>query len=135
MATSNDQHGNQTSYYAHPLADVQSTAIGENTRIWQFCVVLKGARIGSNVNVCSHCFIENDVVIGNDVTVKNGIYIYDGIVLEDNVFVGPNVTFTNDKAPRSKVFPDAFPRTLIKKGASSVAVPSSCRASPLARTP
>lgn len=114
MTTSNDPSG----YYAHPLADVQSTAIGEHTRIWQFCVVLKGARIGANVNVCSHCFIENDVVIGNDVTVKNGIYLFDGITLEDNVFVGPNVTFTNDKAPRSKVYPEAFPKTLIKKGAS-----------------
>ena len=81
-------------------------------------MVLAGARIGSNDNVSSHCFIENMVVIGDNVTIKNGIYLYDGITLEDNVFVGPNVTFTNDKNPRSKVYPSEFPRTLIKRGAS-----------------
>ena len=38
--------------------------------------------------------------------------------IEDNVFIGPNATFTNDKHPRSKVYPETFLRTLIKKGAS-----------------
>lgn len=97
-------------FFAHHLSDVQTTEIGRGTTIWQFCVVLKGAKIGSNTNICSHCFIENDVIIGDNVTVKNGIYIYDGITLEDNVFIGPNVTFTNDKSPRSKVYPGAFPK-------------------------
>jgi UDP-2-acetamido-3-amino-2,3-dideoxy-glucuronate N-acetyltransferase len=105
-------------YFVHPLADVHASVIGRDTTIWQFCVILKGAKIGANVNICSHCFIENDVVIGDNVTVKNGIYIYDGITLEDNVFVGPNVTFTNDKTPRSKTYPAAFPKTIIRKGAS-----------------
>ena len=53
----------------HPLSDVQSKNIGENTNVWQFCVVLPNAKIGKNCNICSHCFIENDVVIvefGND---------------------------------------------------------------------
>ena len=105
-------------FYQHDLADVQSTHIGPDTRIWQFCVVLKGARIGANVNICSHCFIENDVRVGDNVTIKNGVSLYDGITLEDDVFVGPNVTFTNDKHPRSKQRPDAFLPTLIKRGAS-----------------
>ena len=105
-------------YFIHSLADVQTTAIGKDTKIWQYCVVLKGAKIGSNVNICSHCFIENDVNIGNNVTVKNGVYIFDGITLEDNVFIGPNVTFTNDKKPRSKICSNDFPMTIIKKGAS-----------------
>jgi len=104
--------------FVHPLADVHTTQIGAGTTIWQFCVVLKGAHIGTNVNICSHCFIENDVFIGDNVTVKNGISIFDGITLEANVFVGPNVTFTNDKNPRSKAHPSVFPRTLVKKGAS-----------------
>ena len=56
----------------HPLSDVQSSDIGENTSIWQYCVVLAGAKIGSNCNICSHCFVENDVVIGDRVTIKNG---------------------------------------------------------------
>jgi len=105
-------------YFIHPMADVQTADIGAGTRIWQFCVVLKNAKIGGNCNICSHCFIENDVRIGDNVTVKNGIYLYDGVVLEDNVFVGPNATFTNDKSPRSKVYPEAFAKTVVKKHAS-----------------
>lgn len=105
-------------YFVHPLADVQTRQIGAHSKIWQFCVVLAGARIGRNCNICSHGFIENQVVIGDDVTVKNGVYLYDGITLEDQVFIGPNATFTNDKTPRSKVYPESFPTTLVKRGAS-----------------
>ena len=59
----------------HPLADVQSNDIGENTSIWQYVVVLPSAKIGNDCNICSHCFIENDVVIGDRVTIKNGVQI------------------------------------------------------------
>lgn len=102
----------------HPLADVQTKNIGANTNIWQFCVVLKNAKIGENCNICSNCFIENDVNIGNNVTVKNGVSLYDGIIIEDNVFIGPNATFCNDKYPKSKNYPKEFQKTIIKKGAS-----------------
>jgi UDP-2-acetamido-3-amino-2,3-dideoxy-glucuronate N-acetyltransferase len=114
----NDNQGGKPPYFKHHLADVQTDAIGSDTTIWQFCVVLKHARIGSNCNICACCFIENDVVIGNNVTVKNGVYIWDGTTLEDNVFIGPNVTFTNDKNPRSKVYQAEFTKTLVKRGAS-----------------
>ena len=80
----------------HSLSDVQSTSIGEGTAIWQFCVVLSGAEIGRDCNICSHCFIEGDVIIGDRVTVKNGVRIFDATYIEDDVFIGPNVTFTND---------------------------------------
>ena len=102
----------------HKLSDVQSKSIGENTNIWQYCVVLPNAIIGSNCNICSNCFIENDVKIGNNVTIKNGVSLYNGITIEDDVFIGPNVAFCNDKYPRSKQYPDKFLRTIIKKGAS-----------------
>ncbi|MGB4017450.1 MAG: DapH/DapD/GlmU-related protein, partial [Petrimonas mucosa] len=82
--------------YIHPRTDVLSQNIGENTTIWQFCVVLPEARIGSNCNICAHVFIENDVVIGNNVTIKSGVQLWDGVTIEDNVFIGPNVTFTNE---------------------------------------
>ena len=104
--------------FIHPLSDVQSENIGEDTKVWQFCVVLPKAVIGQNVNVCSHCLIENDVVIGNNVTVKSGVQIWDGITIEDDVFIGPNVTFTNDKTPRSKQYPDEFLKIRVCKGAS-----------------
>ncbi len=102
----------------HPLSDVQSKNIGEGTNIWQFCVVLEGARIGKNCNICSNCFIENDVVIGDNVTVKNGVSLYDGMRIEDDVFIGPNATFCNDKYPKSKNKDFKLEPIIIKKGAS-----------------
>jgi acetyltransferase-like isoleucine patch superfamily enzyme len=102
----------------HPMSDVQSESIGAGTSVWQFCVVLPGAKIGSECNICSHCLIENDVIVGNRVTVKCGVQLWDGLRVEDDVFIGPNVTFTNDKQPRSKQYPDQFPQTIIRKGAS-----------------
>lgn len=105
-------------YKIHPLADVQSTQIGEGTVVWQFSVILAGARIGNNCNINCHTFIESDVVIGNNVTVKAGVYLWNGINIEDQVFIGPNVTFTNDLAPRSKAYPESFDQTFIKTGAS-----------------
>jgi len=62
--------------------------------------------------------IENDVVLGDRVTVKSGVQLWDGLRIEDDVFIGPNVTFTNDKYPRSKRYPTEFERTTIKRGAS-----------------
>ncbi|WP_363348426.1 acyltransferase [Methylocystis echinoides] len=104
--------------FIHPLSDCQSVSIGPGSRIWQFCVILPGARIGAGCNVNAHCFVENDVVIGDNVTVKSGVYLWDGVRLEDNVFVGPNVTFTNDMFPRSKAYPEKFARTIVRRGAS-----------------
>ncbi len=100
----------------HKLADCQAP-IPESTRVWQFCVIMPDAKIGENCNICSHCLIENDVIIGDNVTVKCGVYLWDGIRIEDNVCIGANVTFTNDKYPRSKEPFDLLPIT-IKKGAS-----------------
>ncbi|MET3035641.1 acyltransferase [Chryseobacterium sp. NRRL B-14859] len=102
----------------HPLSDVQTESIGENTQVWQYCVVLKGAVIGDHCNINCQVFIENDVKIGDNVTIKPGVQIWDGVTLEDNVFIGPNVTFTNDLIPRSKKYPEVFAKTIIKKGAS-----------------
>lgn len=104
--------------FIHKLADVQSKNIGQDTKIWQFCVVLEKAVIGKNCNICAHVLIENDVVVGDNVTVKSGVQLWDGIRIEDNVFIGPNVTFTNDLYPRSKKYPEKFMQTVVKKGAS-----------------
>lgn len=104
--------------FIHHLSDIKTSNIGQGTRIWQYSVILENAVIGNNCNICAHTLIENDVVIGNNVTVKSGVYIWDGIEIQDNVFIGPNVTFSNDKFPRSKVYPRSFSKTIIKKGAS-----------------
>jgi len=104
--------------FIHKNAEVQTDAIGNNTRVWQYSVILRGARIGNNCNINSHCFIENDVVVGDNVTIKSGVQLWDGITIEDNVFIGPNVTFTNDKYPRSKIYPEQFSQTTVMRGAS-----------------
>lgn len=102
----------------HHLADVKTTSIGENTNIWQFCVVLPRAIIGANCNICANVVIENDVKVGDNVTIKSGVQLWDGITIEDNAFIGPNVTFTNDLFPRSKNPDWEMKRTVVKYGAS-----------------
>lgn len=104
--------------YIHPLSDVQSDNIGDDTRVWQFSVILSGAVIGKNCNICAHTLIENDVWIGDRVTIKSGVFVWDGITIEDDAFIGPCVTFTNDKTPRSKKYPESFLKTRVGKGAS-----------------
>jgi len=105
-------------YKIHPLSDVQTQNIGDDTMIWQFVVVLSKATIGKNCNINCQVFIENDVVIGDNVTIKSGVQVWDGIVIKDDAFIGPNVTFTNDLVPRSKRYPEEFKKTVVNKGAS-----------------
>jgi UDP-2-acetamido-3-amino-2,3-dideoxy-glucuronate N-acetyltransferase len=104
--------------FIHSHAICESKKIGIKTRIWAFSHVLPGAVIGQDCNICDHVFIENDVVLGDNVTVKCGVQLWDGLRVGNNVFIGPNVTFANDKYPRSKVYPDQFLQTIIKDGVS-----------------
>ncbi len=102
----------------HNLSDVKTKNIGNNTNIWQFCVIFENSVIGNNCNICAGVLIENDVIIGDNVTVKSGVQLWDGVKLEDDVFIGPNVTFTNDLVPRSKSRTTPFKKIIVKKGAS-----------------
>ena len=104
--------------YIHPLANVVEAEIGQLTNVWQFVVILKGATIGSNCNICAQCLIEGDVIIGDNVTVKSGVQLWDGTRIGNNVFIGPNATFTNDLFPRSKEYPEEFKGIKIKDFAS-----------------
>lgn len=107
-----------TEPFIHEKAEVQTQFVGAGTKIWQYSIVLAGAKIGSNCNINALCFIENDVVIGNNVTVKCGVQLWDGITIEDGVQIGPNATFTNDKYPMAKNPEFKVIRTTIKKKAS-----------------
>lgn len=102
----------------HELADVKSLSIGEQTRVWQYSVILEGAVIGRNCNVCAHTLIEGDVIVGDNVTIKSGVFLWSGTRIADEVFIGPNATFTNDLMPRSKVYPESFSGISVKQGAS-----------------
>lgn len=104
-----------TNLKIHPLSQVLSKNIGEDTQIWQFAIVLEGAVIGKGCNINCHTFIEDDVILGDRVTVKSGIYLWNGIRIDDDVFLGPNVTFVNDKYPRSKKYPEKFQNVVINR--------------------
>ncbi|MCC2316943.1 WxcM-like domain-containing protein [Cellulomonas chengniuliangii] len=107
-----------TDFFVHGLGVCETARVGRGTRVWAFAHVLPGAAIGEDCNICDHVFIENDVVVGDRVTIKSGVQLWDGVRLADDVFVGPNVTFTNDRFPRSRKYPEAFPITRIDQGAS-----------------
>lgn len=104
--------------YVHERGICESDQVGPRTRIWAFAHVLPGARVGADCNICDGVFIEGKVEIGDRVTIKPGVQLWDGVRLEDDVFVGPNATFTNDPFPRSCVWLDEYPSTVVKSGAS-----------------
>lgn len=105
-------------YFIHPLADVSAQLIGAGSRVWQYVVILPGATIGLECNICAHCLIEGDVVIGDRVTVKSGVQLWDGLRVGNDVFIGPNASFANDRFPRSRRRPEKFLQTIIADGAS-----------------
>jgi UDP-2-acetamido-3-amino-2,3-dideoxy-glucuronate N-acetyltransferase len=105
-------------FFVHPKGLCESANVGPGTRIWAFAHVLPGAKIGADCNICDGVFIENDVAIGDRVTVKCGVQLWDGITIGHDVFIGPNATFTNDRFPRSRVWPGEFQRTIVENGAS-----------------
>jgi UDP-2-acetamido-3-amino-2,3-dideoxy-glucuronate N-acetyltransferase len=105
-------------YLVHPQALCETSAVGANTRVWAFAHVLPGATLGANCNICDHVFIEDDVVVGDRVTIKCGVQLWNGLRIADDVFIGPNASFTNDRFPRSKQYPEQFDRTTVESGAS-----------------
>ena len=104
-------------YYRHPLALVESDAIGEGTRIWAWAHVMEKVKVGRDCNIGEHCFLENGCSVGDRVTVKNGISIWELVTIEDDVFLGPNMTFTNATNLRAGFRRPLIP-TLVRKGAS-----------------
>lgn len=111
----------------HATAEVSDKAkIGEGTSIWNQTQVREKARIGKNCVFGKNVYIDRNVLIGDNVKVQNNSSIYEGVTIQDGVFVGPHVSFTNDKLPRA-INPDGslkkesdwkLVETLVKKGAS-----------------
>jgi acetyltransferase-like isoleucine patch superfamily enzyme len=106
------------SFFVHDKGLCESAKIGDGTRIWAFAHVLPGAVIGRDCNICDGVFVENDVTVGDRVTVKCGVQLWDGVRLSSDVFVGPNATFTNDRFPRSRRWPESYAETRVDEGAS-----------------
>jgi len=104
----------------HPSSYIDDDVqIGEGTKIWHFCHVQRGARIGKNCSLGQNVNIGNNVKIGNGVRIQNNVSVYEGVELEDNVFCGPSCVFTNVLVPRAH-YPvhGQYQRTLVKEGAS-----------------
>lgn len=106
--------------YIHESSYVDDdVVIGAGTKVWHFCHIQSGARIGSNCSFGQNVNIGNRVVIGNGVRIQNNVSVYEGVELEDDVFCGPSCVFTNVLVPRAK-YPvhGAYKKTLVKQGAS-----------------
>jgi UDP-2-acetamido-3-amino-2,3-dideoxy-glucuronate N-acetyltransferase len=104
----------------HPTAVVDEGAeIGAGTRVWHFCHVMGGARLGRECVLGQNVFVAASVTIGDRVKIQNNVSVYDGVTLEDDVFVGPSVVFTNVHHPRAEVpRRDQYLPTLVRKGAT-----------------
>lgn len=110
-----------TDYYVHPTSVVdEDVEIGEGTKIWHFCHIQSGAKIGEKCSLGQNVNISNNVKVGNGCKIQNNVSLYEGVELEDYVFCGPSCVFTNDLTPRAK-YPKGragYKKTLIKRGAS-----------------
>lgn len=120
MSVENRVEGLDPSVFVHPMGLCESDRVGPRSRIWAFAHVLRGAEVGADCNVGDHAFIEGGARLGDRVTVKNAVLIWDRVTVEDEVFLGPNVVFTNDLAPRAgfrKARGQLVP-TLVRRGAT-----------------
>lgn len=107
-------------YYLHESSYVdECVIIGNNTKIWHFCHIMKGTKIGNNCSIGQNVVIGPEVIIGNNVKIQNNVSLYEGLIVEDDVFIGPSVVFTNVLNPRSFVSrKDEFKKTILKLGCS-----------------
>ena len=109
------------SYYVHPSSYVdEDVVIGEGTKIWHFCHVQSGARIGRECSLGQNVNVSNHVIVGDYCKIQNNVSLYEGVELEAGVFCGPSCVFTNDLTPRAR-YPkgrENYRKTLIKEGAS-----------------
>ena len=91
-------------FFVHESAYVdEDVTIGSGPKIWHFCHVQSGARIGCGCILGQNVNIANDVAIGNNVKIQNNVAVYTGTVVEDDVFLGPSCVLTNVTNPRSQV--------------------------------
>ena len=120
----------------HATAIVETDTIGPETNVWAYAHVMPGAIVGNRVNIGDHAFVEGGAVIGDNVTLKNCVCVWEGITIEDDCFIGPAVTFTNDRNPRSPRMDAAAQRyaerdnwlakTVVRRGCSIGAASTIC---------
>jgi UDP-2-acetamido-3-amino-2,3-dideoxy-glucuronate N-acetyltransferase len=104
----------------HPSAFVdEGASVGPDTRVWHFCHVMSGARIGAGCVLGQNVFVAGGALIGDGVRIQNNVSVYDGVVLDDHVFCGPSAVFTNVMNPRSEVSRKTeYQPTRVRRGAT-----------------
>ena len=106
--------------FIHPTAVVDEGAeIAAGSKVWHFCHVMAGARIGAGVVLGQNCFVAPGVVVGDGCRIQNNVSLFAGVILEERVFCGPSAVFTNVSTPRAGVDRhEGFETTLVRRGAS-----------------
>jgi len=108
-----------SSIYIHPTAEVSpQSQIGESTKIWNQAQIRENVKIGEHCIISKNVYIDAGVKIGNGVKIQNNVNVYHGVTIEDDVFLGPSMTFTNDRFPRAFHHDFTVSETLVKRGAS-----------------
>jgi acetyltransferase-like isoleucine patch superfamily enzyme len=103
----------------HSTATIDPSAIiGDGSILWVNVQVRENAKIGKNCILAKDVYVDCNVVIGDGCKVQNSVSIYDGVTLQSQVFVGPNVSFTNDKVPRAFNADWKITKTQVNTGAS-----------------
>jgi UDP-2-acetamido-3-amino-2,3-dideoxy-glucuronate N-acetyltransferase len=108
----------QKDYYSHETAVIdQGAIIGEGTKIWHFCHIMGGAKIGKDCSLGQNVYVGSNACIGNNVKIQNNVSVYDSVEIDDDVFCGPSCVFTNVINPRANVNRKAeYLRTRVEKG-------------------
>jgi UDP-2-acetamido-3-amino-2,3-dideoxy-glucuronate N-acetyltransferase len=80
--------------------NINNVTLGKNVKIFDF-VNLYGCTIGDDTKVGTFVEIQKNATIGKNCKISSHTFICEGVHIEDYVFIGHNVTFINDKIPKS----------------------------------
>ena len=107
-------------YFIHQTAIAdEGCEIGAGTKVWHFCHLMAGCRIGCDCILGQNVYIDRDVEIGNGCKIQKNVSVYRSVTLEDRVFCGPSVVFTNVINPRAFIErKEEFRPTLVRTGAT-----------------
>lgn len=77
---------------------VEDADIDDSATVYDH-VNLYECQVGAGTKIDAFVYLEEDVVVGRDCTLRPFVFVPTGVRIGDGVFVGPNVTFTNDRYP------------------------------------
>jgi acetyltransferase-like isoleucine patch superfamily enzyme len=105
--------------------NINNVKLGKDVKIFDF-VNLYGCEIGDGSKIGTFVEIQKSAIIGKNCKISTHTFICEGVHIEDNCFIGHNVTFINDKYPRSTNEDGSMQteadwkvvETFVKKGAS-----------------